>query len=77
MKLYITKGKYEYYTTITGKNKNDEDIKTYISVQVSKAVGELPKQYGLFDVDGFMSCYENSEGEVIPKIIITSVKDSD
>lgn len=74
MKLMISKNKdgKGYYTKLTNEY-NNEKTEMYLSLQLSKNVGDL--EYGLYDVDGFFSCYK-SKDEVKPKFIITSAKKS-
>lgn len=72
MKLMISKNKdgKGYYTKLTNEY-NNEKTEMYLSLQLSKNVGDL--EYGLYEVDGFFSCYK-SKDEVKPKFIITSAK---
>ena len=69
MKLMISKSKdgKGYYTKLTNEY-NNEKTEMYLSIQLGKNVGEL--EYGLYEVDGFLSCYK-SKDEVKPKFIIT------
>ena len=73
MKLVISKNKEGngYYSKIVNKY-NDEETEMYLSIQLSKSIGEL--EYGLYEVDGFMSCYKGKDGTVKPKFIVTSAK---
>lgn len=71
MKLVISKNKDNtgYYSKI--KNEyNNEKTEMYLSIQLGKNIGEL--EYGMYDIDGFMSCYKAKDGSVKPKLIITS-----
>lgn len=70
MKLMISKSKdgKGYYTKLSNEY-NNEKTEMYLSVQLSKNVGEL--EYGLYEVDGFLSCYK-SKDEVKPKFVVTS-----
>lgn len=73
MKISISKGKDNkgYYTTI--KNKyNNEEMKMYMTVQLKQGLGEL--DYGVYDVDCFLSCYKTQSGEVKPKLVVTEIK---
>lgn len=72
MKLVISKNKdgNGYYTKLVNKYNNEES-EMYLNLQLGKNVGEL--EYGLYEVDGFLSCYNSKEG-VKPKLIITSAK---
>ena len=72
MKLVISKNKDEnYYTKIVNKYNNEES-EMYLNIQLGKSVGEL--EYGLYEVDGFLSCYNSKDGSVKPKLVITSAK---
>ena len=70
MKLMISKNDKGYYTKITNEF-NNEKTELYLTIQLSKSVGEL--EYGLYEVDGFMSCFNSKDG-VKPKLIITKAK---
>lgn len=71
MKLMISKSKdgNSYYSKITNEY-NNQKTEMFLSLQLSKSIGEL--EYGLYNVDGFMSCYKAKDGTVKPKLIITS-----
>lgn len=73
MKLVISKNKdgNGYYTKIVNKYNNEES-EMYLSIQLGKSIGEL--EYGLYEVDGFLSCYNSKDGNVKPKLVITSAK---
>lgn len=73
MKLVISKNKEGngYYTKLVNKYNNEES-EMYLSIQLGKNVDEL--EYGLYEVDGFMSCYKEKDGSVKPKLVITSAK---
>ncbi len=73
MKLVISKNKEGngYYTKLVN-NYNNEKSEMYISIQLGKNVDEL--EYGLYEVDGFMSCYKGKDGSLKPKFVITSAK---
>lgn len=73
MKISISKGKDNkgYYTTI--KNKyNNEEMKMYMTVQLKQGLGDI--DYGVYDVDCFLSCYKTQSGEVKPKLVVTEIK---
>jgi hypothetical protein len=72
MKLVISKNKEGngYYSKLTNEY-NGKKSEMYLSLQLSKELGEL--EYGLYEVDGFMSCYTAKDG-VKPKMIITKAK---
>ena len=71
MKLMISKSKdgNSYYSKITNEY-NNQKTEMFLSLQLSKSIGEL--EYGLYNVDGFMSCYKAKDGTIKPKLIITS-----
>lgn len=72
MKINISKGKDNkgYYTTI--KNKyNNEEMKMYMTVQLKQG---LEVDYGVYDVNCFLSCYKTQSGEVKPKLVVTEIK---
>lgn len=72
MKLVISKNKDgNYYTKLVNKYNNEES-EMYLNIQLGKSVGEL--EYGLYEVDGFLSCYNSKDGSVKPKLVITSAK---
>ena len=73
MKLMISKNKdgNGYYSKITNEY-NNEKTEMYLSIQLGKNVGEL--EYGMYEVDGFLSCYTGKDGTVKPKLIVTSAK---
>ena len=73
MKISISKSKDNkgYYTTL--KNKyNNEEFKTYMTVQLKKELGDI--DYGVYDVDCFLSCYKTQNGEIKPKLVVTGIK---
>lgn len=73
MKLVISKNKdgKGYYTKLVNKYNNEES-EMFLSIQLGKNVKEL--EYGLYEVDGFLSCYNSKDGDVKPKLVITSAK---
>lgn len=73
MKLVISKNQQGngYYSKITNEY-NNEKTEMYLSIQLGKNIDSL--EYGLYEVDGFISCYKGKDGSVKPKLIITSVK---
>ena len=72
MKINISKNKENrgYYTTL--KNKyNNEEMKMYMTVQLKQGLGEL--DYGVYDVNCFLSCYKTQNGEIKPKLVVTEI----
>lgn len=71
MKLVISKSKdgRGYYTKLIDEY-NGQKNEMYMSLQISKKIGEL--EYGLYNIDGFLSCYASKDGSVKPKLVITN-----
>ena len=72
MKIAISKSKNGngYYTTLKN-NYNGESHKMYMSVQLKK---DIDLDYGIYDVDCFLSCYKSQNGEIKPKLVVTGIK---
>ena len=70
MKLMISKSKdgKSYYTKIQNDYMGKHTEK-YLSLQIPK---ENNLEYGLYDVDGFISCYEKKDGTVEFKLVVTN-----
>ena len=73
MKINISKNKENrgYYTTIKNKYKNEE-MKMYMTVQLKQGLGDI--DYGVYDVNCFLSCYKTQNGEIKPKLVVTEIK---
>jgi hypothetical protein len=71
MKLVISKSKdgKGYYTKIQN-DYNDKHIEKYLSISVPKGT-EI--EYGLYDVDGFLSVYEKKDGTAEFKLVVTNI----
>ena len=41
----------------------------YLSLQIPK---ENDLEYGLYEVDGFLTCYTGKDGQVKPKFVVTN-----
>lgn len=70
MKLVISKSKDKksYYSKL--KNDfNGKHIEKYLMIQTKEDL-----EYGLYEVDGFISPYEKKDGTVDLKLVLTSVK---
>lgn len=69
MKLVISKNKdgKGYYSKIQN-DYNEKHTEKYLNIQVPK--GE-DLEYGLYEVDGFLSTYEKKDGTVDFKFIVT------
>ena len=70
MKIVISKNKdgNGYYTKLTNEYNNQKS-EMYLSLQIPKG-NDL--EYGLYEVDGFLSCFTAKDGTVKPKFIITN-----
>ena len=71
MKLVISKSKdgKGYYTKIQN-DFNGKHIEKYLSLHIPKGT-EL--EYGLYDVDGFLSVFEKRDGTSEFKLVVTNV----
>lgn len=70
MKIVISKNKdgNGYYTKLTNEYNNQKS-EMYMSLQIPKG-NDL--EYGLYEVDGFLSCFTAKDGTVKPKFVITN-----
>lgn len=70
MKIVISKNKdgNGYYTKLSNEYNNQKS-EMYLSLQIPKG-NDL--EYGLYEVDGFLSCFTAKDGTVKPKFIITN-----
>ena len=70
MKIVISKNKEGngYYTKLSNEYNNQKS-EMYMSLQIPKG-NEL--EYGLYEVDGFLSCFTAKDGTVKPKFVITN-----
>ena len=70
MKIVISKNKdgYGYYTKLTNEYNNQKS-EMYLSLQIPKG-NDL--EYGLYEVDGFLTCYTGKDGQVKPKFVVTN-----
>ncbi len=70
MKLVISKNKEGngYYTKLSNEYNNQKS-EMYMSLQIPKG-NDL--EYGLYEVDGFLSCFTAKDGTVKPKFVITN-----
>ena len=70
MKLVISKNRdgNGYYSKITN-DYNGKHTEKYLTVQPPK---DFDLDYGLYDVDGFLSTYEKKDGTVEFKLALTS-----
>lgn len=72
MKIIISKNKdgNGYYTKVQN-DYNGKHTEKYLSLQIPKGTD---LEYGLYDVDGFLSTYEKKDGNIEFKLVITDVK---
>ena len=70
MKIMISKNKdgNGYYTKLSNEYNNQKS-EMYLSLQIPKG-NDL--EYGLYEVDGFLSCFTAKDGTVKPKFVITN-----
>lgn len=70
MKIMISKNKdgNGYYTKLSNEYNNQKS-EMYMSLQIPKG-NDL--EYGLYEVDGFLSCFTAKDGTVKPKFVITN-----
>ena len=70
MKLMISKSKdgKSYYSKIQNDYMGKHTEK-YLNLQIPK---ENNLEYGLYEVDGFISCYEKKDGTVEFKLVVTN-----
>lgn len=70
MKIMISKNKdgNGYYTKLTNEYNNQKS-EMYLSLQIPKG-NDL--EYGLYEVDGFLSCFTAKDGTVKPKFVVTN-----
>lgn len=71
MKLVISKNKNGkgYYSKIQN-DFNGKHTEKYLSLQLPK---DNEYEYGLYDVDGFLSTYEKKDGTVEFKLVVTDI----
>lgn len=70
MKIVISKNKdgNGYYTKLTNEYNNQKS-EMYLSLQIPRG-NDL--EYGLYEVDGFLTCYTGKDGQVKPKFVVTN-----
>lgn len=71
MKLVISKSRdgNGYYTKIQN-DYNGKHIEKYLSLTLPKGTDV---EYGLYDIDGFLSVYEKKDGNAEFKLVITNL----
>lgn len=70
MKLMISKSKdgNSYYSKITN-DYNGKHTEKFLSLQIPK---QNNLDFGLYNVDGFISCYEKKDGTTEFKFVVTN-----
>lgn len=70
MKLMISKSKdgNSYYSKITN-DFNGKHTEKFLSLQIPK---QNNLEYGMYDVDGFISCYTKKDGTSEFKFVVTN-----
>ena len=71
MKIVISKSRdgNGYYTKVQN-DYNGKHTEKYLSLQLPKGTDV---EYGLYDIDGFLSTYEKKDGNVEFKLVITDL----
>lgn len=71
MKIVISKSRdgNGYYTKVQN-DYNGKHTEKYLSLQLPRGVDV---DYGLYDIDGFLSTYEKKDGSVEFKLVITNL----
>lgn len=70
MKLIISKSKNGSYYSKIKNDYNGKHTEKFLSLQLPK---DNEYEYGLYDVDGFLSTYEKKDGTVEFKFVATDV----
>lgn len=66
-------GKIFYSTSIRNKNINGEYTNMYLNIQLPKGIE--PEDKSIIEITkGFISFYENKDGNKIPKIVAMEIK---
>lgn len=73
MKITVSRNNNGSYYTILKNNYNGVESKMYMSVQLPR---DMELEYGIYDVNCFLSCYTGNDGVVRPKIVVTGLKDN-
>ena len=72
-KTKIYKGKYGYSCSISNKNQDGSYSNMFMQIQLPKGI-ELEDKSTIEIIRGFISFYENKDGNKIPKIIAMEIK---
>ena len=72
-KTKIFKGKYGYSCSISNKNQDGSYSNMFMQLQLPKGI-ELEDKSIIEITKGFISFYENKDGNKIPKIVALEIK---
>lgn len=72
-KTKIYKGKYGYSCSISNKNQDGSYSNMFMQIQLPKGI-ELEDKSTIEITRGFISFYENKDGNKIPKIVAMEIK---
>lgn len=72
-KTKIFKGKYGYSCSISNKNQDGSYSNMFMQIQLPKGI-EIEDKSTIEIIRGFISFYENKDGNKIPKIVALEIK---
>ena len=72
-KTKIYKGKYGYSCSISNKNQDGSYSNMFMQIQLPKGI-EIEDKSTIEITRGFISFYENKDGNKIPKIVAMEIK---
>lgn len=72
-KTKIYKGKYGYSCSISNKNQDGSYSNMFMQIQLPKGI-EIEDKSTIEIIRGFISFYENKDGNKIPKIVAMEIK---
>ncbi len=68
-------GRYNYTTLAKNKTQDGKELKVYVPVGFKHGTEPQVDSIDITPTEWFMSCYEAKNGEIKPRIIVTSWKD--
>lgn len=72
-KVKVYKGKYGYSCSISNKNQDGSYANMFMQIQLPKGIE--PEDKSIIEIiKGFISFYENKDGNKIPKIVAMEIK---
>lgn len=72
-KVKVYKGKYGYSCSISNKNQDGSYSNMFMQLQLPKGIE--PEDKSIIEITkGFISFYENKDGNKIPKIVAMEIK---